>query len=91
MTAARGKFRENAHFDGLDKVGCAVRHLFGTLDKLSLSNRVGCFGGGEAAGIAEGGGVFGNNSGSREDLGKYRDVKTCEMSLFYKNNKTFFI
>lgn len=58
------------HFDGLDEVGCAVGHLFGALDELSLSNWVGCFRGGESAGVAQGRSMFGNNSGGREDLGK---------------------
>lgn len=46
-----------------DKVSCAVGHLFGRLDKVPLGHRVGCFGGGQAAGIAQSRGVLCNYGG----------------------------
>lgn len=36
-----------------DQVGCAVGHLLGRLDKVSLGCGVGCLGGGQATGVAK--------------------------------------
>ncbi len=56
------------YLDVLDQVCCAVGHLLGSLNKVSLRHRVGCLGAGHLAGIAEHAGVLGNDSGCCQHL-----------------------